>query len=231
VSARVAGHESGGHAHDPFALVIFDCDGVLVDSERIIIRILGELLAEQGAPMAEDEIVHVFVGRSERAILHAVGEQIAAQGGRAVTDDIGDRYRTLYRDAFEQELRRVDGVDEALAAIGLPSCVASSSTVARLRHTLELTGLLERFEGRIFSAEQVAHGKPAPDLFLFAAASLGVAPAACAVIEDSQYGVQAARAAGMRSFGYAGGLTDAAALAGPGTVVFSDMRELPGLLR
>jgi HAD superfamily hydrolase (TIGR01509 family) len=159
-----------------------------------------------------------------------VGEQIAGHGGRSVTDDVGDRYRTLYRDAFEHELQRVDGVDEALAAITLPSCVASSSTVARLRHTLELTGLLARFEGRIFSAEQVAHGKPAPDLFLFAASSLGVAPARCAVIEDSRYGVQAARAAGMRSFGYAGGLTDAAALAGEGTTVFSDMRELPALL-
>jgi HAD superfamily hydrolase (TIGR01509 family) len=215
---------------NPFALVIFDCDGVLVDSERIIVRILGELLAEQGAPMTESEIIHVFVGRSERAILGEVTDRIAARSGRAVPDDIGARYRTLYRDAFEHELQRVDGVDDALAAIRLPSCVASSSTVARLRHTLELTGLLERFEGRIFSAEQVPHGKPAPDLFLFAAASLGVEPARCAVIEDSQYGVQAARAAGMRSFGYAGGLTDASALAGEGTVVFTDMRDLPALL-
>lgn len=214
----------------PFALVIFDCDGVLVDSERIIVRILGELLAEQGAPMSEDEIIHVFVGRSERAILREVADRIAERSGRAVPDDIGDRFRTRYRDAFEHDLQRVDGVDEALAGISLPSCVASSSTVARLRHTLELTGLLGRFEGRIFSAEQVAHGKPAPDLFLFAAATMGVDPAACAVIEDSQYGVQAARAAGMRSFGYAGGLTDAARLAGEGTVVFTDMRELPGLL-
>ncbi len=218
------------HDRDPFALVIFDCDGVLVDSEGIVVRILGELLAEQGAPMTPDEIIHVFVGRSEHTILNAVGEQIAAREGRAVSPDIGDRFRTLYRDAFEHELQRVDGVSEALEAITLPSCVASSSTVARLRHTLELTGLLERFEGRIFSAEQVAHGKPAPDLFLFAAATLGVEPSACAVIEDSQYGVQAARAAGMRSFGYAGGLTDADKLAGEGTVVFTDMRELPGLL-
>jgi beta-phosphoglucomutase-like phosphatase (HAD superfamily) len=108
--------------------------------------------------------------------------------------------------------------------------VASSSSHERLRFTLGLTGLLERFDGRIFSAEDVRNGKPAPDLFLHAAASLGADPARCAVVEDSRYGVEAARAAGMRAFGYAGGLTPADRLAGPDTVVFDDMCELPGLL-
>ncbi len=99
-----------------------------------------------------------------------------------------------------------------------------------MRHTLGVTGLYERFAGRIFSAAEVARGKPAPDLFLHAARQMGIDPAACVVVEDSRPGVQAARAAGMRAFGYAGGLTPAERLAGPGTVVFDDMRELPGLV-
>jgi HAD superfamily hydrolase (TIGR01509 family) len=129
------------------------------------------------------------------------------------------------------ELQPVDGILEALDAISTPSCVASSSTHEHLRFGLGLTGLLERFDGRIFSATDVEHGKPAPDLFLLAAGTLGVAPDRCAVIEDSRYGVEAARAAGMGAFGYAGGLTPADRLAGPATTVFHDMRELPALLR
>jgi beta-phosphoglucomutase-like phosphatase (HAD superfamily) len=99
-----------------------------------------------------------------------------------------------------------------------------------MRYTLGKTGLYERFAGRIFSAAEVPRGKPAPDLFLYAAARMGIAPADCAVVEDSAAGVQAARAAGMPVFAYAGGVTPAARLEGPGTIVFRDMRELPGLL-
>jgi beta-phosphoglucomutase-like phosphatase (HAD superfamily) len=108
--------------------------------------------------------------------------------------------------------------------------VASSSSHARLRFTLGLTGLYERFAGRIFSVEDVSRGKPAPDLFLHAAAQMGAAPTRCVVVEDSRYGVQAARAAGMRVLAYASGLTPVTALEGPDTVVFGDMRELPGLI-
>jgi beta-phosphoglucomutase-like phosphatase (HAD superfamily) len=108
--------------------------------------------------------------------------------------------------------------------------VASSSGHDNLRYKLELTGLYERFEGHIFSAAEVANGKPAPDLFLHAASRMGAAPADCVVVEDSVYGVQAARAAGMDVFGYAGGVTAAEVLEGPRTVVFDDMRALPRLL-
>jgi beta-phosphoglucomutase-like phosphatase (HAD superfamily) len=114
--------------------------------------------------------------------------------------------------------------------IKLPTCVASSGSHDKMRHTLGRTGLYQRFEGRIFSAAEVAHGKPAPDLFLHAARQMGVEPARCVVVEDSQYGVQAARAAGMRAFGYSGGLTPAQWLEGHDTVVFEDMRKLPELL-
>ena len=124
----------------------------------------------------------------------------------------------------------MDGIIEALDRIPTPTCVASSGSHEKMRYTLGKTGLYERFSGRIFSADEVSRGKPAPDLFLHAAARMGVAPADCAAVEDSAAGVQAARAAGMPVFGYAGGVTPAARLAGAGTIVFLDMRDLPGLL-
>ena len=207
-------------------LVIFDCDGVLVDSERIAVRVDAVVLGRLGWALTEAEIIERFMGRSEA---YMVGE-IEAALGRPLPVDWDAEFAPLYREALEAELQPVDGVVAALDAIPMPTCVASSSTHERLRFTLGLTGLLERFDGRIFSAADVAHGKPAPDLFLHAAASLGAEPARCAVVEDSLYGVQAARAAGMHAFGYAGGLTAADRLAGPGTTVFSDMRELPALL-
>jgi HAD superfamily hydrolase (TIGR01509 family) len=207
-------------------LVIFDCDGVLVDSERISVRIDVEVLAQLGWPLSESEVIERFVGRSEE---YMIGE-IEAQLGRRLAPDWEEPFRHLYLAAFDAELEPVDGVVAALDAITAPTCVASSSSHERLRHTLGLTGLLDRFDGRIFSAEEVANGKPAPDLFLHAAETLGADPARCAVVEDSRYGVEAARAAGMRAFAYGGGVTPGDRLAGPGTVVFEDMRELPGLL-
>jgi HAD superfamily hydrolase (TIGR01509 family) len=207
-------------------LVIFDCDGVLVDSERISVRIDVEVLAQLGWPLSESEVIERFVGRSEE---YMIGE-IQAQLGRRLAPDWEEPFRHLYLAAFDAELEPVDGVVAALDAITAPTCVASSSSHERLRHTLGLTGLLDRFDGRIFSAEEVANGKPAPDLFLHAAETLGADPARCAVVEDSRYGVEAARAAGMRAFAYGGGVTPGDRLAGPGTVVFEDMRELPGLL-
>jgi HAD superfamily hydrolase (TIGR01509 family) len=207
-------------------LVIFDCDGVLVDSERIAVRIDVELFAGLGWPLTEAEVIERFVGRSDAYVREAIGLEL----GQALLAKWEESFTRLYREAFEAELAPVTGVVEALAAIDVPSCVASSSTHERLRYTLGLTGLLERFEGRIFSAEDVRNGKPAPDLFLHAAKTLSADPARCAVVEDSRYGVEAARAAGMRAFGYAGGVTPANRLAGPATVVFHDMTELPALL-
>ena len=157
--------------------------------------------------------------------------EIEAHLGRPLPPDWEAPYRAWYREAFEAELAPVDGVVTALDAITVPTCVASSGTHERIRFTLGLTGLHARFDGRIFSVEDVVHGKPAPDLFLHAARRMGADPARCAVIEDSRYGIEAARAAGMRAFGYAGGLTPRHWLEGPGTVVFDDMRDLPRLLQ
>ncbi|MEV0091902.1 HAD family hydrolase [Streptomyces sp. NPDC050738] len=210
----------------PTELVIFDCDGVLVDSERIAVRVQVAIGAELGWPLTEDEVMERFVGRSTLSI----GEQVAARLGAEAAAVWKLRFEELHREAVDRELVAVDGIHEALDGITLPVCVASSGSHDKMRHTLGRTGLYERFEGRIFSATEVARGKPEPDLFLHAARQLGVEPAACVVVEDSKYGVQAARAAGMRSFGYAGGLTPAAWLEGPGTVVFEDMRKLPQLL-
>jgi HAD superfamily hydrolase (TIGR01509 family) len=139
-------------------------------------------------------------------------------------------FEDRYRRAFEAELRPVDGVVEMLDRVSVPSCVASSSSPAQLRFSLGLVGLYERFEGRIFSATEVEHGKPAPDLFLYAASRMGALPERCVVIEDSVYGVQAARAAGMPVFAFAGGLIARELLDGPDTVLFDDMRALPELL-
>jgi HAD superfamily hydrolase (TIGR01509 family) len=211
----------------PLQLVIFDCDGVLVDSERITVRVDVQVLAKLGWPLSQAEIVERFLGRTHEFMV----SQIEAQLGRRLADDWEDDFGHLYRDAFEAELAPVDGVVDALDRITTPACVASSGSHDKLRCTLGRTGLYPRFAGRIFSASEVAEGKPAPDLFLHAAERMGVDPEACAVIEDSRYGVQAARAAGMRAFGYAGGLTPAHRLEGSGTVVFHDMRELPGLLQ
>jgi HAD superfamily hydrolase (TIGR01509 family) len=211
---------------NPFELVIFDCDGVLVDSERIAVRVEAELLTELGWPLSEAEVVERFMGRTDEFM----DEAILAQLGDRLPADWKDQFQRRYRAAFAAELVPVDGILEALDQITMPTCVASSGSHDKLRFTLGHTGLYRRFEGRIFSGKEVANGKPAPDLFLHAAARTGVEPAACAVVEDSHYGVLSARAAGMHAFGYAGGLTPAHRLEGPGTVVFDNMRELPGLL-
>jgi HAD superfamily hydrolase (TIGR01509 family) len=199
---------------------------VLVDSERNPVRVEVQVLAKHRRPMTEAEVIERFVGRSDASMT----AEIEAHLGRLLGPDWDQEFQPLYRAALAAELKPVDGVVEALDAITLPTCVASSGTHEKMRYTLGLTGLWDRFAGRIFSATEVKHGKPAPDLFLHAAERMGVAPARCAVIEDSRHGVAAARAAGMRVFGYAGGVTAAEHLRGPGTVVFEHMRELPGLL-
>ena len=211
---------------DPFELVIFDCDGVLVDSERIAVRVEAEFLRELGWPLSEAELVERFMGRPARFMDDAIEARLAGR----LPEDWKDRFHRRYRKAFAAELAPVDGVVEALDRITVPTCVASSGSHDKLRFTLGHTGLRPRFEGRIFSGDEVARGKPAPDLFLHAAARMGAEPARCAVVEDSRYGVLAARAAGMRAFAYAGGLTPPDRLAGEATVVFSDMRDLPRLL-
>jgi HAD superfamily hydrolase (TIGR01509 family) len=210
----------------PLELVIFDCDGVLVDSERVTVPVDVVVLAKLGWPATEAEVIEQLVGQSDEGFVQAIERQL----GRRLPDNWADQFAPLYQAALESELAPVEGIVEALDRIRTSTCVASNGNDAKIRFTLSRTGLYHRFHGRIFSASEVARGKPAPDLFLHAAARMGADPAACAVVEDSRYGIQAARAAGMRAFGYAGGLTPAERLEGRGTVVFDDMRDLPRLL-
>jgi HAD superfamily hydrolase (TIGR01509 family) len=211
---------------EPVDLVIFDCDGVLVDSERLAVRVEARLITELGWPLTEDEVLQRFVGRSD-AHMHGEIERVL---GRSVPE-WPDRYQAELHAAFDAELQPVDGIHDALADLPYGTCVASSGTHEKMKLTLGHTGLLPFFDGRIYSTVEVSRGKPAPDLFLHAAARSGSVPERCVVVEDSRAGVEAARAAGMRSLGYAGGLTPASWLEGPDTVVFDDMARLPELLR
>lgn len=211
-----------GHRFD---LVIFDCDGVLVDSERIANRVLAEMLAPLGLRLTVEEMMQTFVGRSMAVCL----TMIASRLGRPVDADFGTRFHARCVEAFTAELRPVAGVEAALECLTIPCCVASSGTPEKICTTLGLTGLLPRFEGRIFSGTQVARGKPAPDLFLHAAAAMDVAPNRCLVVEDTPIGVQAGTAAGMVVLGYAG-TVGASAMTAAGAIAFERMTELVPLV-
>src|SRR5262245_61069888 len=209
-------------------LVIFDCDGVLVDSEWIALRVYRTMLTELGWDLTEAEYVDRFVGRSMRANRDDLETHLGAALPAGWLDEVVARIRA----AYPTELERVDGVTDALDgidALGVTTCVASSGTHEAIQNSLRLVGLYERFAGRVFSATDVARGKPAPDLFLHAAATLGVSPSACVVVEDSRYGVTAARAAGMRCIAYAGGVTPSDRLT-EATVVIDDLRKVPQLV-
>jgi HAD superfamily hydrolase (TIGR01509 family) len=224
MSSRV----NGGYAHAarlPFDLVIFDCDGVLVDSEVISNRVLAEAVTALGLPMSLEETIATFMGLSMEACVAI----IEARTGRPVPSGWVDAFRARTFAAFHRELHPIEGVEAALDRISLPTCIASSGPPEKIRITLSVTGLLPRFDGRIFSATEVPRGKPHPDLFLHAAARMGAAPARCAVVEDTLFGVQAGVAAGMSVFGYAT-LTDASALTTAGARAFDTMAELPRLL-
>jgi len=205
--------------------VIFDCDGVLVDTEQISNTVLAGLLTQAGLVTTFEDCMRDYRGRSIASVL-ALAVQ---RNGAPLPEDLADRYYADVEAVFARELEAVPGVVDALDRIALPSCVASSGPHHKMAVTLRRTGLWERFEGRIFSASEVEHGKPAPDLFLHAARAMGFEPASTAVVEDSLPGIEAARAAGMRALAFARH-TAAGELAAAGGEPFSDMADLPGLL-
>jgi HAD superfamily hydrolase (TIGR01509 family) len=214
-----------------FDLIIFDCDGVLVDSEVISCRTHAEILTRHGYPISVEQVHDRFLGRSSREARLEIEREL----GRALPDDLDIQLRAeLYR-SFEESLEAIPGIAQALGEISQPVCVASSGSPERIRTSLTLVGLHERFAPNIFSAAQVKNGKPAPDLFLLAATQMQVPPGQCLVIEDSVPGVIAARAAGMTVLGFHGGShcrpSTAAALRDAGAVAtFADMRQLPALI-
>ncbi len=208
------------------SLVLFDCDGVLVDSERISHTVLRDLLGEHGVDLTLEQTFDHFMGSSTAKGL----ETVAALMGRPVPSSFDDTFNARCQDAFTQSLSPVAGVHELLARLPLRYCVASNGPRKKMRFTLGHTGLLSFLEGRLFSADDVERPKPAPDLFLHAAATLGVAAADCVVVEDSVSGVLAARAAGMRALGFAAmGQGEKLRQAGA-HVVFGEMASLPSLL-
>ncbi len=210
-----------------FDLVIFDCDGVLVDSEPIANRVLCEQLNAAGLSIAPDEVMSRFVGRTRDGCLALATELL----GRPLPAGFAQEWDTALFDALRREVRAVDGVEEVIHALSIPFCAATNGTRDRIRLTLDAAGLLALFEGRIFCAAGVNRPKPAPDLFLHAAAQMGVAPARCAVIEDTPTGARAGKAAGMAVFGYAGGAhSSRAALEAEGARVFDDMMTLTSLI-
>ena len=208
----------------PFDLVIFDCDGVLVDSERLAVRTEREILEQLGWSLSESEIIDLFVGRTDVYMQQV----IEAQLGRSV--DWESEFEAKYREVFERELVAVKGIEDVLDALRTASCVASNGSHEIMRLTLGLTNLWHRFPGRVFSAEDVEHAKPAPDVYLHAARTLGVATERCAVVEDSVSGVTAGLAAGMTVFGFSGSVTRAERLAEAGAIVFDSMTDLPALV-
>jgi len=208
-------------------LVIFDCDGVLVDSEPLACRIESELLSELGFSFTADEILRRFVGTS----LKDMTAQIEGEHGRPLPSDFGERLTRRTLERFDAELQPIPGVRDAVLALPYRRCVASSSGPERIALSLRVTGLADLFENA-YSAVEVERGKPAPDLFLHAAARMGASPAEAVVVEDSVFGVQAARSARMRVIGFTGG-----GHCGPGhasdlmaagaTSTIDDMRALP----
>jgi HAD superfamily hydrolase (TIGR01509 family) len=211
-----------------YDLVIFDNDGVLVDSEPISNRLLAAYLTELGHPTSYEESIRDYMGSA----MHRIHELVLERTGRRLPEDFDDVFHARVFAAFEQELVAVAGASvvlEKLAADGVPYCVASSGSHERIRMGHRTTGLDRWFdEERIFSSQDVGRGKPAPDLFLYAAEKMGVAPERCVVIEDSPLGVQAAIAAGMDVYGFTA-MTPAEKLSGADRL-FSHMEELADLL-
>jgi len=212
-------------------LVIFDCDGVLIDSEAIACRADAACLAELGITITAEEIMQRYLGISAAAMCSDIEQRY----GIVLPPDFVAVLHKRVAAVFDTELTTMAGVEHLLQTMQHRRCVASSSAPERLRHSLSVTGLLGYFGPHIFSATQVARGKPAPDLFLFAADVMQVPPASCIVIEDSVPGVQAAVAAGMRAIGFTGGehclSSHAERLrAAGGSAIAADMASLSALL-
>ncbi|EJK80592.1 HAD family hydrolase [Rhizobium rhizogenes] len=182
-------------------LVIFDCDGVLVDSEPLSVSVLIDAMRDVGVDMSEEDVYSRFLGKSLATLVDTLETEFDVFIDQAFLD----RIRNDLYERFRHELRPIEGIAETLDVLAVPRCVASSSQLERIRLSLGVTGLLERLEPNIFSASMVKRGKPAPDLFLYAAKQMGVEPKDCIVIEDSPAGIMAARAAGMTVFAFTGG--------------------------
>jgi HAD superfamily hydrolase (TIGR01509 family) len=209
----------------PPQLVIFDCDGVLVDSETLGNRAISETVGELGGSLTIAESTRLFRGVKMDRVVRILEERLERRLPASFVPELRERMAALFR----TELSMIEGVEQLLDQLSIPTCVTSNAPVEKLQLTLSVTGLLPRFEGRIFSAYEVGVWKPDPGLYLYAAEAMRAAPESCVVVEDSIPGVEAGVAAGMRVFGFdpTGDGTD---LAARGAVVFSSMSQLLGLI-
>ena len=212
-------------------LVIFDCDGVLVDSEPLSNTVFARALNREGLDWTVEETMRRLVGRSMKSCVEIVEGLLARQLPEDFVHKMQAETLQAFRDA---PLQAVPGINEAIDAIeaeGIKTCIASSGGFDKMEVSLGVTGLWSRFEGRIFSSSQVKRGKPFPDLFLHAAIAMNEQPFASVVVEDSVPGVQAAKSAGMRVLGYVGAPhADRDAMGAAGAFLFNDMKQLPELV-
>jgi HAD superfamily hydrolase (TIGR01509 family) len=212
-------------------LVIFDCDGVLVDSEVISCRAHAETLTRHGYPITSEQVLTRFLGVSDREARQTIETEL----GRKLPDNFETQMKQAALRRYADDLQSIPYVGEAIATIALPKCVASSGTPEKIRHGLTCAGIYDLLAPHIFSAAQVKRGKPAPDLFLFAAEQMRASPERCIVIEDSIPGITGALAAGMTVLGFNGGshcrpgYAETLRAAGA-ALTFDDMRQLPGLI-
>jgi len=216
----------------PINLIIFDCDGVLVDSEVISCRAHANALTRHGYPISSEQVSRRFLGRSTKQANLEIETELGRKLPEAYHGDLQDE---LFR-SFEADLEAIRGIHDVLDVVTQAVCVASSGSHQRMQVSLGSTGLHERLAPNIFSSSQVKNGKPAPDLFLFAANQMRVPPERCVVIEDSLAGIAGARAAGMTVFGFCGGSHcgngHAETLLQAGAnLTFADMHQLPELVR
>jgi HAD superfamily hydrolase (TIGR01509 family) len=208
--------------------VVFDCDGVLVDSERITNRVWAGLLTDIGLPTTTEQSLATYMGNTMARCLEIVEERL----GRAAPGDLLPRFHVAAREALARDVVAVEGIVpllDGLDAMGIPYAVASNGEHEKMRTTLGVTGLLSRFEGRRFSASDVAHPKPAPDLYLHAAQAMGLEPAATLAVEDSPLGVQAAHRAGLTVIGYAELVSPERLTAAGAVTTVAQLSQLHGL--
>jgi HAD superfamily hydrolase (TIGR01509 family) len=208
-----------------FELVIFDCDGVLVDSEPISCRMFTSMLNQIGIPFSYDDTYREFTGLSDDSTKKLLEKLV----GYCPPESFFDEVTRKTNEALAAEVQAFEGIKEVIQNLSIKFCVASSGTPEKISTSLNKAGLIDHFTGRIFSATQVQHGKPNPDLFLHAAQVMGVPPSKCAVVEDSIPGVQAGIAAGMTVFGFAPH-DQGLALKDNGATVFHAMSDFPGVL-
>lgn len=216
--------------HDSM-LVIFDCDGVLIDSEIVAARLEAEAITALGLPMTAETICSRFAGTTTKEVWQTLEREL----GRPLPPGFFENHLAHVREVFSRELEAIPGARAALEALDRPYCVASSTRLPALVDNLATCGLVDLLDGRVFSASQVKRAKPAPDVFMFAASQMGADPADCLVIEDSVAGVTAARRAGMRVVGFTGGshVTPGHAerlVAAGATAIFGHMREFHEML-